>query len=206
MHRLKELRLKKGLGQKDMSKIFGVALSTYYYWESGTVTPDTKTISKLAEYFDVSIDYLIGKSNTTTILNGFENILPIEIQTLPLLGDIACGEPMMANEDRDSYINIGAKINADFCLRAKGDSMINARISDGDIVFIKQQEEVMNGEIAAVIINDSVTLKRVFYYPENKKLILQAENPKYEPLAYIGEELEAIRILGKAIAFQSDVR
>lgn len=97
-------------------------------------------------------------------------------------------------------------IRADFCLRACGDSMINARIYDGDIVFIREQPMVEKGEIAAVIINDEATLKRVYYYPEQNKIILNPENPAYEPFVYVGEELNSIRILGKAIAFQSDVR
>ena len=84
--------------------------------------------------------------------------------------------------------------------------MIGARILNGDIVFIKEMPMVNNGEIAAVIIDNEATLKRVYYYPENGKLVLQAENPKYEPLVYIGEELNQIRILGKAVAFQSDIK
>ena len=96
-------------------------------------------------------------------------------------------------------------INADFCLTAKGDSMINARIQDGDIVFIKEMPMVDNGEIAAVIIDDEATLKRVYYYPEKNKLVLQAENPKYEPWVYVNEELNEIRILGKAVYFMSNL-
>ena len=99
----------------------------------------------------------------------------------------------------------GTDINADFCLKAKGDSMTGARIMDGDIVFIKETPIVNNGDIAAVVIGDEATLKRVYFYPEKGKLVLQAENPKYEPLVYVGEELNEIRILGKAIAFQSDI-
>lgn len=99
----------------------------------------------------------------------------------------------------------GTNINADFCLKAKGDSMIGARIQDGDIVFIRKQSIVENGEIAAVIIDNEATLKRVYYEKDKNKLFLQAENPKYPPLSYEGEELDHIRILGKAIVFQSDV-
>ena len=97
-------------------------------------------------------------------------------------------------------------IDADFCLRAKGDSMIGARIMDGDIVFIRNQPMVDNGEIAAVIIDDEATLKRVYYDRDAGKLMLVPENPKYSPLMYVGEELNNIRILGKAVAFQSDVK
>ena len=81
--------------------------------------------------------------------------------------------------------------------------MIGARIFDGDIVFIRAQDMVENGEIAAVVIEDEATLKRVYFYPEKSKLILSPENPKYEPLVFIGEELNAVKILGKAVAYQS---
>ena len=83
--------------------------------------------------------------------------------------------------------------------------MVGARIFDGDIVFIRRQESVDNGEIAAVAIDDEATLKRVYYYPSEGKIILMPENPKYAPLVYINEELESIKILGKAVAFQSTV-
>ena len=110
------------------------------------------------------------------------------------------------NEEKELYVEAGANIRADFCLKAKGDSMIGARIYDGDIVFIRKQEMVNNGEIAAVIIDDEATLKRVNYYPEKNLLILKAENSNYEDLVYTGEQLDHVIILGKAVAFQSDVR
>ena len=94
-------------------------------------------------------------------------------------------------------------IDADFCLRAKGESMIGARILDGDLVFIRSQSQVDNGEIAAVLIGDEATLKRIYYYPQQNRLMLNAENPAFAPLIYIGDELEQIKILGKAVAFQS---
>lgn len=134
--------------------------------------------------------------------------LPANVQSLrtykiPLLGDIACGEPIFADEQREMFVEVSEDIKADFCLKAKGDSMINARINNGDIVFIKSQSIVDNGEIAAVIIEDEATLKRVYYYPQSNKVVLSPENPRYEPLIYEGEELDRIRILGKAVAFQS---
>ena len=136
----------------------------------------------------------------------YPNILPVASKRIPMLGKIACGKPIYADEDRESYVVAGTDIQADFCLRASGDSMTGARIMDGDIVFIRAQDLVQNGEVAAVIINDEATLKRVYYYPDREKLVLQAENPRYEPLVFIGGELNDVHILGKAIAFQSDVR
>lgn len=112
----------------------------------------------------------------------------------------------MCEQDFESYVEAGAKTNADFCLKAKGDSMINARILDGDIVFIRKQDMVDNGEIAAVIIDNEATLKRAYYYKTENKLVLMSENPKYSPFVYINDELNEVHILGKAIAFQSDIK
>ncbi len=94
-------------------------------------------------------------------------------------------------------------LDVDFCLRAAGDSMIGARIYDGDIVFVRKQSSVDNGEIAAVLIDDEATLKRVYYYPDKNKLVLSPENPKYEPFVYIGEELDEVRILGKVVELRA---
>lgn len=134
------------------------------------------------------------------------SLLPIQTKRIPLLGSIACGEPIYANEEHGAFVLTSDTIDADFCLRAQGDSMNGARILDGDIVFIRKQEEVENGQIAAVLIGDEATLKRVYYYPEKSKLVLNPENPAYEPLVYVGAELEEVRILGRAVAFQSVIR
>lgn len=136
----------------------------------------------------------------------YDNIFPITTKRVPFLGSIACGEPVFANEEHELYVEVGTNVHADFCLQAAGDSMIGARIHDGDIVFIRKQDMVDNGEIAAVIIEDEATLKRVNYYPDKNLLILHAENPSYKDLIYTDAELDQIVILGKAVAFQSDVR
>lgn len=152
---------------------------------------------------DITADDIMGVPSTEL---SFDNTFSIETKKFPLLGEIACGEPMYADEDLESYVTVGTDIEADFCLKCKGDSMINARILDGDIVFIRKQSMVDNGEIAAVIIDNEATLKRVEYFRNQNLLLLKAENPKYETLTYNNETLDQIRILGKAVAFQSDVR
>ena len=192
---------------EDLGNKIGVSRQTIQRYESGVITniPSDK-IELLAKYLNTTPSYLMGWENSnSTLIETYENIYPIELKRFPLLGEIACGEPRFASEDRESYIEASTDIQADFCLKAKGDSMINARIQDGDIVFIREQPSVYNGEIAAVVIDDEATLKRVFYYPEKDLFILKAENPKYDDLVYSKSELDNIRILGKAIAFQSDV-
>lgn len=209
--RLRLLREEIGYSLRDMANATGLARSTINMYENGNREPNFETLEMLADLFNVDMDYLLGKSEIKRRVSCDEigeapNVLPIKKKRFPLLGKIACGEPIYAEEERESYVEAGTNIQADFCLRAAGDSMTGARIFDGDIVFIRAQDTVDNGEVAAVIINDEATLKRVFYDPEKQKLVLQAENPKYAPLVYVGDELADVRILGKAIAFQSDVR
>ena len=200
---LRTRRKELGLTLNDIATRIGVTEATVQRWESGNIkTLRQGRIAKLAEILELSPASLMGWDTDTLP----PNILPLpEMKKVPLLGEIACGEPIFAEEQYGEYIDLEAGISADFCLRAKGDSMIGARIQDGDIVFIRKQDIVGNGEIAAVLIDNEATLKRVYYYPEKAKIVLNPENPKYEPLVYIGEELNEIRILGKAVAFQSSV-
>ena len=133
------------------------------------------------------------------------NIIPLpQMHKIPLLGSIACGAPILAEEHIDGQVDIPASIHADFALTCKGDSMINARIYDGDLVYIRQQEEVQSGEIAAVLIDGEATLKRVRIHPD--RVILEPANPLYDPLVFRGEEMNNVHILGKAVAFTSTFR
>lgn len=206
--RIKNLRKNAGLTQEELARKCGYkSLTTINKIELGINSVPLSVVEKIAEVFNVSPSYIMGwDSSVDATLLQYDNIRPIAKKRIPMLGEIACGTPRYASEDRESYIEAGTDINADFCLTARGDSMIGARIFSGDVVFCRSQNTVNNGEIAVVIINDEATLKRVYFYPESQKLVLQAENPAFAPLVYVGEELNEIRIMGKAIAFQSDVK
>ena len=212
--KIKSRRLELGLTLDEVAQKIGVAASTFQRYESGEIKNMRRDkVKKIADVLELSPSYLMGwseQSDTTEFDSSqYDNIIPLKkdyLKKIPLVGDIACGEPILANEEYESLVVIDGSINADFCLRSKGDSMVNARILDGDIVFIHKQDAVENGEIAAVIIDNEATLKRVNYKPEKNMLILKAENPKYDDFVYIGEELETIKILGKAIAFQSNIK
>lgn len=204
--RIKLLRKQKKITQEELAKIINVERSSIAKYETGT-TPSMEILIKIANYFNVTIDYLSGNSSAPSLdITTIPGIFIPNKKKLPMFGKIACGEPIYADESFEGYIEVEDCVNADFCLRAKGDSMIGARIMDGDIVIVKKQDMVNNGEIAVVLIGDEATLKRAYFYPEKNKLVLNPENPKYEPLVYIGEELNSIRILGKAVAFQSVIR
>lgn len=209
-NRVKQKRLDLQLTQEELAKAAGyTSRSSINKIELGQVDLPQSKIIAIAEALHTSPAYLVGWSSegdSRADIFTFDNIRPIATKKIPMLGEIACGKPSYAAEDRESYIKVGTDINADFCLTARGDSMTGARIYDGDIVFCRSQDTVNNGEIAVVLIGDEATLKRVYYYPEKEKLVLQAENPQYEPFVYIGSELQEVRILGKAVAFQSDIR
>lgn len=203
-NRIRELRKQNKMTQLDLADRLNVEFSNVSKWELGKNNPSTELIQKIAIIFNVSIDYLLGQTDTPspTEIN-YPNISAVQKRKIPYLGEIACGKPVFADEEKGVYFDVCSDLKIDFCLKAKGDSMINARIQDGDIVFIREQSMVNNGEIGAVIIGDEATLKRVYYYPEQNRLMLQAENPAYTPLFYEGAELDNIHILGKAVAFQS---
>lgn len=187
--RLRALRREAGLSQQRLSELLEISKSSINMYERGEREPNFKTLLAIADFFKVSPNDLLGEAQSA--------------RRIPLLGEIACGQPIFTYEEHSAIE--AAPRGADFCLKAKGDSMVGARILDGDIVFIRSQPSVENGEIAAVIIDDTATLKRVYYYPGEQKIALNAENPLYPPLIYIGEELDHIKILGKAIAFRSDL-
>ena len=199
---IKSLREQHNLSQEELGNIVNVSDKTVSSWEINRTEPKMGIVQQLADYFGVTTDYLI-KGNFEN--DDFDNIYRIDKIKLPFLGSVACGEPIYVDEDRESYIMVGTDIQADFCLQCKGDSMINARIHDGDIVFVRKQDIVNNGEIAVVIIDDEATLKRFYYYKEQNMVILRPENNKYQDIVLTGEELEKVRVIGKAVAFQSDV-
>lgn len=208
--RIKSKREGLGMTQGELAQKVGyTSHSSIAKAESGAIDLPQSKIEAIAKALQTSPAYLLGltQHDATPVWQTqvFENVTPIHTQRVPMLGEIACGKPIWANEERESYVQAGVNLKADFCLTARGDSMIGARIHDGDIVFCRSQNMVENGEIAAVIIGDEATLKRVYYYPDKQKLVLQAENPKYEPFVYVGSELNEINIIGKAVAFQSDV-
>ena len=201
--RIRAWRTEKGYSIEALGSKLGVSRQTVYRYENGFITniPRDK-IERMAELFGVSPMAFFGDGDE---IFSFKDVYPIRSRVVPMLGEIACGRPVYADEEMGKYALVGEDMKADFCLRARGDSMTGARIYDGDIVFVVACEAVDNGEIGVVMIDDEATLKRVYYYPEKQKLILTPENPAYEPLVYMGEELETIKIIGKAVAFQSTV-
>ena len=201
--RIKSIRESLGITQVGLADMIGEKKQTLYKYENNIITNiPIEKIELIAKAMHTTPSIIMGWKDEPDLP---KNIIPMpEMKKIPLVGAIACGAPILADEHIEDYIDIPAHIRADFALTCKGDSMINARIYDGDIVYVRQQETVENGEIAAVLIDDEATLKRVRLLED--RIVLEPANPLYDPLVYRGEEMAEVHILGKAVAFTSTIR
>ena len=198
--RLAVVMAEKNIKAAELSRLTGISKPRLSQYKNGVYVPKADAICAMARALGVSEAYLLGTTDIPEARSGGK------YKVLPVIGQIACGNPVFASEEDGGAVYTDADTDADFCLIAKGDSMKDARINSGDPVFIKKADSVNNGEIAAIIIGDEATLKRVYYYPESAKLMLISENSNYEPMVFSGAELERIRIIGKAVAFKSEIR
>lgn len=192
-----------GKNQMDLMHDLNLSSSTVSSWCTGQKLPRMGKIQMLADYFGINKSDLIEEKDD---IPAASNISPMpELVQVPRLGRIACGLPIYAEENFEGIDSVPSYVKADFTLECKGDSMINARIYDGDIVCIRAQETVENGEIAAVLVDgDTATLKRVRLYPDH--IILEPENPTYRPMVFWEEDMNKVHIIGKATHFISVVR
>lgn len=218
-------RTEHDLSQRQFALMCGLSNGTISNIEKGInpntgkpLTPSLDLIQKLASTMGLTITELLTQADDMPIalvedepetISGSalcgSNVMPmLTMNKTPLIGAIACGAPILAQEHVEDYVDTPKNIHADFALICKGDSMINARIFDGDVVYVRQQVTVENGEIAAVLIDNEATLKRVRLFEDH--IVLEPENPLYRPLWFWGDEMNDIQILGKAVAFTSTVR
>lgn len=206
---LSYLRKRNGLSQQELADKTGLTRSAIGMYETGKREPDFETLESIADFFNVNIDTLLGKSGTSppaavlpaNLLPLPSNVIPLsKMKKVPLVGQIACGTPILAEQNITDYIDLPSHIRADYALTCKGDSMINLGIQDGDIVYIRQQENVENGQVAAVMVGDEeATLKR-FYYEDNVVQLI-AENTTIPPKVFIGEAINRIHVVGLAVAY-----
>lgn len=202
--RIKEMRKSRKMTLKELGEHIGLSESNTKRYEDGQIkTVGIDIIKKIALALDVPASYLTGWEDIPQYQK-LSNYVPIAKKKIPLLGEIAAGQPIYADDHIEEFLPADDELHADFALKIKGDSMINAQINDGDIVFIRQQSDVDNGQIAAVLIDDSATLKRVYHM--NGGLQLQAENPKYPPMIYGKNNCDECRILGLAVAVLGKIK
>lgn len=197
--RLRWRRKELDMTLEEVAQMINISRQTLSRYENGIISniPSDK-IEALAKALKTSPAYIMGWEDSPAQASNLIPISELHMKKIPLIGTIACGTPILAEENITDYIDAPGHIRADFALMCRGDSMIGADIRSGDIVFIRQQPEVSNGQIAAVLVEDEATLKR--FYHSGTTVTLLAENPEIAPLVYAGEELEHLHVIGLAVA------
>lgn len=194
--KLLTLMKEKNYSYADLEKLTSYSRSTLQrYFTGNTEKIPLDLIEEIAPIFGVTAAYLAGWEDE---IPAYPGIMPVEKKRFPFLGEIACGEPIYADEEHNVWLESDSSIKADFCLRCKGDSMTGDNINDGDVVFIRKQDTVNNGDIACVIIDDEATLKHI--YLSDNTVSLVSSNLSYPPLVYKEDDCKTIKILGKAVA------
>ena len=204
---IKRLMRDNQIDRKTLSENLDVKYTTLSDWINAVTYPRIDKIEKMARYFNVTKSDLIEpyqpqSPNPDLSKYGIISLENRRTKKIPILGEVACGVPIYAEETYNDYIEVDEDIKVDFALRTKGDSMIGDNIVDGDVVLVKKVSMVEPHEIAVVIINDEATLKRVKYDRANNIVMLIASNYSIAPIIYSGEELEQINILGKVVLLQ----
>lgn len=203
MNRIRELRKNRCMTMKELGAVVGLAESTISQYETGKREPDNETLLRLGEFFNTSVDYLLGRE---TVIDGLPEPSVPGSKWIPVLGTIPAGTPVEAIEDILDYEEITPQMASQgehFALKIKGQSM-EPKISDGDVVIVRKQDDCENGEIAVVLVNgDEATVKRIKKRPEG--LMLIPNNPAYEPMFYSNAEIESlpVRIIGKVVELRA---
>ena len=197
--KIRLLRHQRGMTLEDVGDACGVGKSTVRKWESGQIANMRRDkIALVANSLGVTPAYLMGWDESPALPTMPANIVPVKRHTVPLLGEIAAGQPIYADEEHDLCVAVDDDIRCDFALRVRSDSMIDAGIYDGDVVLVRQQEDVDDGQIAVVLIDDEATLKYLYHQPGGVQLV--PANRRYSPWSYTGEAAAQVRILGLAVA------
>lgn len=204
--RIRQVRQEQDVTQQELADYIGVSKQAVYKYENNIVTNiPTDKVDAIAKRLKVSPSYLMGWEEQPTpkptspapIPPGF---IPMpKMKKVPLIGAIACGDPITALQNREGDVDVPEDVRCDFALKCHGDSMVGAGIHDGDVVYIHIQPEVENGEIAAVRIGDEATLKRVYLHMDYVEL--RPENPAFESIIRRKEDMNDVHIEGKAVGY-----
>lgn len=209
---IKQYRIENRISMDDFAKVSGLSKGYISMLEKNKnpktgnpITPSIDTYKNVAKGMHISIEELMNITTNADVAlvhderNFFDETtlpgyIPISKRKIPLLGTVAAGEPIFADENIEEYLPIDDTIHADFALHVKGNSMIGANIYDGDIVLVRKQNDVDDGQIGIVLKDDEATMKRVYHGKDHLTLI--AENPDYPPIICSAETCSFCKILG----------
>lgn len=199
--RIKMLRTQQGLTLEEVGTRVGVGKSTVRKWESGQIANMRRDkIALLAKALNVTPAYLMGWDEPSPASRPLPaGLLPVVKRRIPILGHVAAGVPIMAEREYEEYEDDTYGLSCDYVLRVEGDSM-EPRVMNGDIVYVRQQPDVDDGQIAVVGVDDSVTLKVVYHLPNGLQLV--SLNPKYKPMIYTQSNTDYLAIIGLAVAYK----
>lgn len=192
--------------RSDLSKDLGIPYTTLTEWIKGKAYPRIDKIEMMANYFGVQKSDLVEEHTINRTLPDDTVFLHFSDKKVPLIGGVACGEPIYKEEETDIYYPVPLGCDCDYCMRCHGNSMTGSGIQEGDIVYIKQMPIVENGQMAAVRVENEYTLKIVYYNRESNLITLVATNPSVAPLSYQNEQLNQIEIIGHAVGVYHDLR
>lgn len=200
MNRMKELREQKNISMKEAAACVGLPYTTYVGYEKGDREPNSEMLIKIASFYSVSVDYLIGRDNNdNTISNKQKHLIPV-------LGDVPAGIPIDAVTNIIDYEEISEEMACAgeyFALRIRGDSM-EPRFKEGDVVIVRKQEAVDNGQVAVVMVNgNDATVKK--FYKTAAGVMLVGNNPTFTPLNYTPEQVEQlpVRVIGRVVELRA---
>ena len=203
--KLRTARKRANLTQKQLAERIGALHNSVSQWECGITRPSQDVVKSLCAALDVTADYLLGIAPAPAKIDGLPtmpNLVSVSTRRVPVLGEIAAGQPITARQNYDEFVDADTGFNCDIALRVAGDSM-EPLINKGDLVFLQLQDDVLDGQIAAVIVDESATLKRVYHIPGGLELI--SANPKYPPMHFFAEDGFSVRIFGRAVSFRRDL-
>ena len=192
--RMRILRSGRGLTQQAVAEGLGVSRSAVAMWEKNEREPNLETLAALAKLLNVPMTALVEREERPLP----ENVRPARYRRIPLLGAIAAGEPIFCEEEYETYVDVGGSVRADFALEVKGKSM-EPLYKDGDVVYIRRQDDVLDGQVAAVAVDGLATLKRVYHLPIGVQLM--PINPAFAPMLFTAENSDSVRILGLAVGY-----
>ncbi|MDD6308548.1 MAG: transcriptional repressor LexA [Clostridia bacterium] len=183
----------------SVAEYLGMKPSTVSRYTNGLYVPKAPTLDALARRYGVNAGWLMGEREMQQCIED-----KTEPRLVPILGVVAAGIPIWAEENLEGYTAVDADDHVDFVLRVKGDSMINARIYDGDLVYVRKQPDVENGEIAVVMVDNEATVKRIYKYAN--MIVLRPENSAFSEMIFKKADAKTISILGKVLYVKGRVK